>query len=279
MSTVEVRRCTGRVLPGWQAALLVVEGLWTWYRRNWRATAISSLLQPLLFLVAFGVGFGTLIDAEGRGVPATGGVPYLMYLAPALLAVGAVQSATFESTYPILSAFKWQRTYWAVAATPVTPGQLAAGQLIWIALRLTLSGAVYLLVIALFGAVTGPGVLASLMFAVLCGMAFSAPLVAYAAAQDNEGAQFLLAALLQRGIGAPRDFEAAVAWYRRAANQGNRLAMLELAKAYELGLGIPANAAQAKTWRDLAQKKPDSEAQKKDDAASNQRADPRRSRP
>lgn len=190
MSTVEVRRCTGRVLPGWQAALLVVEGLWTWYRRNWRATAISSLLQPLLFLVAFGVGFGTLIDAEGRGVPATGGVPYLMYLAPALLAVGAVQSATFESTYPILSAFKWQRTYWAVAATPVTPGQLAAGQLIWIALRLTLSGAVYLLVIALFGAVTGPGVLASLMFAVLCGMAFSAPLVAYAAAQDNEGHRF-----------------------------------------------------------------------------------------
>ena len=100
-----------------------------------------------------------------------------------------------------------------------------------------------------------------------------------AAAQDNEGAQFLLAVLLQRGIGAPRDFEAAVAWFRRAANQGNRLAMLELAKAYELGLGIPADPAQAKTWRELAQKKPDPEAQKKDDAASNQRADPRRSRP
>ncbi|MCA1672255.1 MAG: ABC transporter permease [Actinobacteria bacterium] len=190
MSTVEVRRCSGRVLPGWRAALLVVEGLWAWYRRNWRATAISSLLQPLLFLVAFGVGFGALIDGGGRAEQATGGVPYLLYLAPALLAAGAVQSAAFESTYPILSAFKWQRTYWAVTATPITPAQLAGGQLAWIALRLTLSGTAYLLVIVLFGAVAGPGVLAALAFAVLCGMAFSAPLVAFAAAQENEGNVF-----------------------------------------------------------------------------------------
>ncbi|HEY6424833.1 MAG TPA: ABC transporter permease [Pseudonocardiaceae bacterium] len=183
-------RCTGRVLPGWRAALLVVEGLWIWYRRNWRATVVSSLLQPLLFLVAFGVGFGGLVDASGRAAQATGGVPYLVYLAPALLVVGAVQNATFESTYPILSAFRWQRTYWGVTATPVTPGQLAGGQLIWIALRLTLSGAAYLLVVALFGAVRGPGVLAALVFAVLCGMAFSAPLVAFSATQENEGAAF-----------------------------------------------------------------------------------------
>lgn len=161
-----------------------------WYRRNWRATVVSSLLQPLLFLVAFGVGFGRLIDTTGRGAQATGGVPYLMYLAPALLAVGAVQTAAFESSYPILSSFRWRRTYEGIAATPVTPGQLAGGQLTWIALRLTLSGAAYLLVITLFGAVHGPGALASLVFAVLCGMAFSAPLVAFAAAQEREGGAF-----------------------------------------------------------------------------------------
>ncbi|MGH4020909.1 MAG: ABC transporter permease [Pseudonocardiaceae bacterium] len=190
MTTTVAPRSTGRVLPGWRAALLVVEGLWVWYRRNWRATAISSILQPVLFLLAFGVGFGGLIDTGGRAEQATGGVPYLLYLAPALLAVGVVQNAAFESTYPILSAFKWQRTYWGVTATPVTPGQLAAGQLTWIALRLVISGAAYLLVIALFGAVRGPGVLAALAFAVLSGMAFAAPLVAFAAAQENEGTAF-----------------------------------------------------------------------------------------
>lgn len=187
---VEAVRCTGRVLPGWRAALLVVEERWIWYRRNWRATAISSLLQPLLFLAAFGVGFGRLIDASARAVQVTGGVPYLVYLAPALLVIGAMQTAAFESTYPILSAFKWQRTYWSVTATPIMPGQLAGGQLTWIALRLTLSSAAYLLVVVLFGVMHGPGVLASLVFAVLSGMAFSAPLVAFSAAQENEGAAF-----------------------------------------------------------------------------------------
>ncbi|MGH3998653.1 MAG: ABC transporter permease [Pseudonocardiaceae bacterium] len=190
MATVEAARCTGRTLPGWRAALLVVEERWIWYRRNWRATAISSLLQPLLFLVAFGVGFGQLIDASGQVPQFTGSVPYLAWLAPALLVIGAVQTAAFESTYPILSAFKWQRTYWSVTATPVTPGQLASGQLTWIALRLSLSGTAYLLVVALFGALRGPGALAALVFAVLCGMAFSAPLVAFSAAQENEGTVF-----------------------------------------------------------------------------------------
>lgn len=190
MTMVEAVRCTGRVLPGWRAALLVVEERWIWYRRNWRATAISSLLQPLLFLVAFGVGFGRLIDASDRAAQVTGGVPYLVYLAPALLVIGAMQTAAFESTYPILSAFAWQRTYWSVTATPVTPGQLAGGQLTWIALRLTLSGAAYLLVVVLFGAMHGLGVLASLVFAVLSGMAFSAPLVAFSAVQENEGTAF-----------------------------------------------------------------------------------------
>jgi lipooligosaccharide transport system permease protein len=190
MTMVEAVRCTGRVLPGWRAALLVVEERWIWYRRNWRATAISSLLQPLLFLVAFGVGFGRLIDTSDRAAQFTGGMPYLVYLAPALLVIGAMQTAAFESTYPILSAFKWQRTYWSVAATPVMPGQLAGGQLTWIALRLTLSGGAYLLVVVLFGAMHGPGVLVSLVFAVLSGMAFSAPLVAFSAAQENEGTAF-----------------------------------------------------------------------------------------
>ena len=184
-------RPVGRpVLANWSAALRVVDGLWTWYRHNWRATVVSSLLQPLLLLVAFGVGFGSLIATNARAVQVTGGVPYLVYLAPALLAVSAVQTAAFESSYPILSSFKWRRTYEAITATPITPGQLAAGQLTWIALRLIMSGAAYLLVITVFGAVHGPGVLAAWLFAVLCGMAFSAPLVAFSAAQELEGGAF-----------------------------------------------------------------------------------------
>lgn len=180
----------GRVLPWWRATLLVMEGMWVWYRRNWRATAISSLLQPVLFLVAFGIGFGTLIDEGGRAATVTGGHSYLAYLAPALIAVGAVQNAANESTYPVLSAFKWQKTYWGITATPITPRQIADGQLSWIAVRLAGSALAFLAVAAAFGAIGGPGALAALVFAVLCGMSFAAPVVAFAASVENDGTPF-----------------------------------------------------------------------------------------
>jgi len=177
-------------VTGARGALLVVEHHWTWYRRNWRATVVSSVLQPLLFLLAFGVGFGSLVAGTGRVTQATGGVAYLVWLAPALLAVSAVQSAAFESTYPVLSAFKWQRQYHAMAATPLTPGQIALGHLGWIVAKLTGTGAVYLVVIAVFGGVRGPGVLVSLLAATLTGAAVAAPVMAYAATVRREGPAF-----------------------------------------------------------------------------------------
>ncbi|GDY31475.1 ABC transporter permease [Gandjariella thermophila] len=176
----------GRAPSGSRAALLVVEGLWTWYRRNWRATVVSSVLQPVLYLLAMGLGFGSQVPPS----EATGGQPYLVYLAPGLLVAAAVQNAAFESTYPVLSSFKWQKTYWGIIATPIGTGELVSGQLLWIAVRLAVSGAVYLAVAAVFGALTGPGVLLSLLFAVLTGMAFSAPIVAYSASVNDEGDSF-----------------------------------------------------------------------------------------
>jgi len=183
-------RSTGRVVGGFRASLLVVEGLWTWYRRNWRASAVSSFVQPLLYLLALGWGLGALVDGEGRAARATGGVSYLEYLAPALVVMSAVQNAAGESTYPVLSGFKWQKNYWAVVATPIGPAQLATGQLLWIVIRLSISGAVYLLVATLLGAVGGPGVPALLLVAVLTGMALAAPLVAYSASLTSEGQEF-----------------------------------------------------------------------------------------
>ncbi|HEY3260382.1 MAG TPA: ABC transporter permease [Pseudonocardiaceae bacterium] len=171
---------------GVRGVLLVVEHLWTWYRRNWRATVISSVAQPLLMLLAFGMGLGSLV----RPSPATGNVAYLVYLAPGLLAMAAVQIAAGESSYPVLSGFKWSRIYHAMTASPLTAAQLVGGQLTWIGLRLLASGAAYLAVIALFGGTRGVGALGALLFATLCGLAVSAPIVAYAASVQNEGTTF-----------------------------------------------------------------------------------------
>ncbi|ASO19173.1 lipooligosaccharide transport system permease protein [Actinoalloteichus hoggarensis] len=183
---VTTRTSPGRASGFLPSVLLVLEGQWVWYRLNWRATVISSVLLPVLFLVAMGMGMGALVEPS----EATGGLDYLVYLAPAMLVVGAVQTAAMEATYPVLSGFKWQKNFWAVAATPITPAQIACGKLLWIMLRLAFSGAAFLVVAALLGAVTSLGVLLSLVFAVLTGMALAAPVVAIAATMQGEGDGF-----------------------------------------------------------------------------------------
>jgi len=183
-------RSSGRALGFWPGVGLLVEHYWTWYRRNWRATAVSSVLQPLLFLLAFGVGFGSLIEGTGRVAEATDGAEYLVWLAPALLAVSAVQSAAFESTYPVLSGFKWQRVYHAMVAGPISPAQVAAAHLSWVSLKLAGSGAIYIAVIAAFGGVRSPGIAVSLLAAVLTGAAVASLITAFSATLTNEGAAF-----------------------------------------------------------------------------------------
>jgi lipooligosaccharide transport system permease protein len=195
MSTAEVvARSTGRAPGAVRGVLLVVEHAWVWYRRNWRATAVSSILQPLLFLLAFGVGFGALVEG-GNGVgggvaAATGGVGYLVWLAPALLAVSAVQTAAFESSYPVLSGFKWQRHYHGMTAGPVSPAQVALGHVVWVALKTAGAGLIYIGVIAVFGGVASAGIVVSLLAAVLTGAAVAALVTAFSATLENEGTAF-----------------------------------------------------------------------------------------
>lgn len=175
-----------RVVGGLRAALFRVEGHWTWYRKHWYSTIFSSIGQPVLFLAAMGLGFGSQV----RSTAALGGLPYLVYLAPALLVAGAMQLAVAESSYPVLSGFKWQKDFLAVIATPITPAQLLGATLIWVGSRLLLAGVAYLAVAACFGALTTPAVLLALPVALLLGLACGAPVMALAATVRNDGNAF-----------------------------------------------------------------------------------------
>lgn len=177
---------TGRVVGSARAAWLRVEGHWAWYRRHWHSTLFVSIGQPVLFLLAMGIGFGSQVH-QG---PATQGLPYLVYLAPALLATSALQVAVSESSYPVLSGFRWQKDFLAVTATPITVGQLLAGQLIWVGLRLLLGAVGYVAIAACFGALTGPGILLAIPVAVLLGVGCGALVMALAATVYNDGNAF-----------------------------------------------------------------------------------------
>jgi lipooligosaccharide transport system permease protein len=147
------------------------------YRRTWRGSIYSSVLSPLLYLGAMGVGLGTLVDAHGTA--SLGGLSYLAFLAPGLLAAAAMQAAVEESTYPVLGSVKWRRTYYAAAASPLRPADLFHGHLLFTAMRLAMNSAIFLAVMAAFGAVASPWAIAALPAAVLTGLAFAAPVEAW----------------------------------------------------------------------------------------------------
>ena len=148
------------------------------YRRTWRGSIYSSVLSPLLYLGAMGIGLGKLVNAHGTA--RLGGLSYLAFLAPGLLAAAAMQAGVEESTYPVLGSVKWRRTYYAAAASPLRPADLFHGHLLFTTMRLAMNSAIFLAVMALFGAVASPWALAALPAAVLTGLAFAAPVEAWA---------------------------------------------------------------------------------------------------
>jgi len=148
------------------------------YRRTWQGSIYSGVLNPVLYLGAMGLGLGTLVDQHGTA--SIGGVSYLAFLAPGLLAAAAMQTAMGESTYPVYASVKWLKTYQAAIASPLRPADLFHGHLLWTTLRLTMNSAVFLAVMAVFGAIRSPWAAVALPAAVLTGLAFGVPIEAYA---------------------------------------------------------------------------------------------------
>lgn len=166
-------------------ALRIVQRNAMVYRRVWRGSLFMSFLQPTLFLMAMGLGLGRLIDRGGAQLP--GGVAYLAFLAPGLLAATCMQTASFESSFPIAGKMTWRRNYDAISATPLRIIDIVVGELAWIGLRLFAVATAFTAVIVTFGAARGTMVLAAIPAAVLTGLAFSAPIMAYAATLKSGG--------------------------------------------------------------------------------------------
>ena len=164
--------------------LRVVEHHFLVYRRTWRGTVFSTFFSPILFLAAIGVGLGTFVDeANPAGIE---GVSYIAFLAPGLLVAQAMQTATFESTYPVMAGIRWLKTYVAMILSPLDTHHVATGQLIWAGLRVTLGAIVFVAVMIVFGAIDLLRGILLIPVATLTGMAFAAPIQAFAAAQKND---------------------------------------------------------------------------------------------
>jgi len=153
-----------RFLRVWQRNLLV-------YRRIWMINFMVPLLEPVFYLLAFGIGFSGLIgdiDYAGRKIS------YVAFIAPALLATAIMFNSFYETTFASFVRMYYQKTFDALLATPLSLEEVITAEIVWGATKSVLAATLMLVVIALFGLVRFPEGLLILPLAFLGGMAFGA---------------------------------------------------------------------------------------------------------
>ena len=170
-----------RSVSTWSTTTRVIEHRALQYRRTFRASIFGSFGIPVLFLTAMGFGLGGYVDKSADA--ALHGLTYLQFLAPGLLAATVMQTGSFEATFPILGGLQWNKIFHAMFATPIRPADIVYGNVAWIALRLSLVGAVFAIVIVAFGASKSALVVLAVPSAVLTGLAFATPIMAFTATQ------------------------------------------------------------------------------------------------
>ena len=133
---------------GAERVLAVFTYFLTVYKRTWRGSIIGRFLSPLFFLLAMGIGLGSLVDDRVGGVD---GLPYLQFVVPAIVATQTMWVAMGESTYQVLGYIKWNMGYHAMLASPLSVRDVLRGHFLAVAAHLTTATAIFMGVAALFG--------------------------------------------------------------------------------------------------------------------------------
>lgn len=169
------------------AAVHVWESQLLYFRRFWRTSLIAAVVQPLIYLVGMGLGIGSLVDRGAGSQDVLGGVPYLAFVAPALIAASVMSVAASDSLWPLLDGFKWSNAYRAMVATPLTPRHVVAGIALWHATKALITAVGVALVLLLFPETRTLGLLLAVPFGVLTGLAFALPISAWSSTREQDG--------------------------------------------------------------------------------------------
>jgi len=169
----------------WYAAEHMLLTLRAWFF----SVLIAGLGSPILYLLAMGLGLATLIDSDAAQGP-HGPVPYVQFLAPALLATAVLQAAFEECSFPVMGGFKWRLHFWALHATPVNPRQIATGAAVTASARMLMNAVLFYAVMLVFGVVPdlATGWL-TMVAGMLGGWAFGLPVMAYTATLRDDAGQ------------------------------------------------------------------------------------------
>ncbi len=137
------------------------------FRRYWKATTFSSVVQPTIYLLAFGLGFGSLVSRVGP-------VDYVQYVATGVVATAVLFSSAFPGMFNTFIRWQFQRTYDALLAAPVDVEELVTAEILWISIRAGVYGLAPLAVGMAFGLQFQFGMLLVVLIGFVTGFGFAA---------------------------------------------------------------------------------------------------------
>jgi lipooligosaccharide transport system permease protein len=159
-----IPRVTSRCWRVWQRDIVV-------WKKTLLIGFLPPLLEPLLYIAAFGLGLGGLIGALAwHGAKLT----YLEYLAPGIVAAGVMNAAFFETTFSSFVRMYYQKTFDGILATPLSLEEIVTGEILWGATRSLITAVAMMAALAPFGLLRWPESLLLLPAAALGGLAFAA---------------------------------------------------------------------------------------------------------
>ena len=147
---------------GRRAGRVIERNLWS-YRHNW-LVLVSGFFEPLFYLLGLGFGLGALVGTVE-------GVPYSVFVAPALLATSAMNGAIYDSTFNLFYKLKYARTYDAMLATPLGVSDVAIGEVSWALTRGAIYATGFMVVMLLLGLVRTPLAILAVPASLLIGFA------------------------------------------------------------------------------------------------------------
>lgn len=150
----------------------------TVFTRNWKTTTFSSVVEPTIYLLAFGFGFGALITSIG-------GLDYKQYVGTGIVATAVLFSSAFPGMYGTFLKYRFQRTYDAFLAAPVDTDEIVSAEVLWIGLRAGVYGNVPLLVAIAFGLDPRPTAVLVPFICFITGCAFVAFGITLAATAES----------------------------------------------------------------------------------------------
>ncbi|HEY0318986.1 MAG TPA: ABC transporter permease [Solirubrobacterales bacterium] len=145
------------------------------FRTYWRGTTFSSVLEPLVYLLAFGLGLSATLVDEVEGVP------YIQFVGTGMVATAVIFSSALPAMFGTFVKHRFQNTYEAILAAPVDVEELVSAEMLWIALRSAVYGCVPLIVTFFWGLDPALGMLLVPIFAFVTALGFAGFGVAMAA--------------------------------------------------------------------------------------------------